>query len=558
MARSRAAFGNLRARNWRFGLSVAALLLVLLGSLAWRWTAISASLPYCRNVDEATWTQIAMRMVKTGDLNPHRFTKPSLQVYTMAAGFSLGLVRSGSARDDASPRQLGDSAYPYYQLSKAVEVPKLIYGALSVGALALIGVIAWNIKRDNRLLWLVPLLACLSTQYLVFSWSYMNVDILGAFFACATIAFLIIEHKLDEAGASSLSRAAVAGILSGFTLGSKYNLFWIVVPCVLYAVLFSRKRLLSRLVVYSVCLAFTFLLITPYALFDHSHFITQMAREARHYADGHRGFTVEVGWPAFFAYLQHYREEFGIPFLLLSVLGFGSMLSRDWKWTLIVLSFPALLLAYMCQQRAFITRNVIVTFLFIALCGATGLLVVLDRAHAWLVRSRWFSDRPRLVYPVLAMVLFAVAATLPWSRIAEAHSLNVETRTRVTRWIQQKVPKQTPILVDERLGMDARPLEGENSVQTLVLGSTKEEAVQLRSGNPGATLVVKDLPTEFLNELLSHPEEVAVRYVGSQEPYHDGREFNPALLVIRFPGTSVEPAAPPAEPAPRRRRRRRR
>jgi len=560
LTRLRGAFGDLRARNWRFGLSVAALLLVLLGSLAWRWTAISASLPYCRNVDEATWTQIAMRMEKTGNLNPERFNYPSLQVYTITAGFSLGLLRSAAAREGIAPRHLGSSAYPYYELPKAVIVPKLLYATLSVGALALLGLIAWNFKRDSRLLWLSPLTACLSANYLFFSWAYLNVDILGAFFACATVAFLIIEHKLDEAGARSLSRAAVAGILSGLTLGCKYNLFWIAAPCVLYAVLFTRRRLVSRLVVYVVCLLLAFLLTTPYALWDHSQFITHLAREARHYADGHRSFTVEKGWPALFAYLQHYREEFGIPLLLLAVLGFGSMLRTDWKWALILSSFPVLLLAYMCQQRAFITRNIISTFLFVSLCGSIGLLLVLDQARVWLLRFSYFNARPRLRFPVLGLIVLTLAATLPRSTLAEAYSLKVESRNRVITWLQARVPTDSPILVDDRLNMDVRPLEGAAyRVQTLPLPATKEGAARFREENPGATLIVTAIPSDFLTELLSRPAEVAHRASGTapSTPY-DSRDPNPALLVIRFPGTSVEPAAPPAEPAPRRRRRRRR
>jgi hypothetical protein len=94
-------------------------------------------------------------------MNPHDFRKPSLPVYLMAGGFSLGLFHaelSGDARDAVD---LGTSSHPYYRVASAAAVPKVLFAIGSVLALGLIGTIGYLLTGEALMLWLVPVIATL-------------------------------------------------------------------------------------------------------------------------------------------------------------------------------------------------------------------------------------------------------------------------------------------------------------------------------------------------------------------------------------------------------------
>ncbi len=60
---------------------LAAILVIALGLRAW---ALDFGLPYLYHPDEPNKIEIAQNIVKTGDLNPHYFRKPTLLIYANA------------------------------------------------------------------------------------------------------------------------------------------------------------------------------------------------------------------------------------------------------------------------------------------------------------------------------------------------------------------------------------------------------------------------------------------------------------------------------------------
>ncbi|HSE68039.1 MAG TPA: hypothetical protein VLB12_13715, partial [Gemmatimonadales bacterium] len=57
---------------------LAAILVIALALRAW---ALDFGLPYLYHPDEPSKIEIAQNIVKTGDLNPHYFKKPTLLIY---------------------------------------------------------------------------------------------------------------------------------------------------------------------------------------------------------------------------------------------------------------------------------------------------------------------------------------------------------------------------------------------------------------------------------------------------------------------------------------------
>jgi hypothetical protein len=141
------------------------MLVVLTAAFATRTRHVYESLPYCRHPDESTWANIAIRMLKDGDMNPRRFRKPSLPVYLMYVGFGVGLVDARLHDEASSARDLGEKVSPYFRVPRAAVPPKLLFVLASVVAMGLGGYIAFMLTRRALAMWLVPLLVCLSSDY---------------------------------------------------------------------------------------------------------------------------------------------------------------------------------------------------------------------------------------------------------------------------------------------------------------------------------------------------------------------------------------------------------
>lgn len=460
-----------------------AMLVVLVVAFAIRARNIQGSLPYCLHVDESTWSSIALRILRTGDANPHRFRKPSLPVYLMTAGFSVGLVHaqlSGQARHAVD---LGLETTPYYRVPSAALPPKLLFALASVLALGLAGWVGAALTGRVALLWLTPLVASVSSSYLRLSWSYMDVDVIGTFFIWTTLAYLVrarVRGLSLTSGPGWLPRFLTLGALAGLAVGSKYNLFPILVPCVLYLVLFERATWLRRSVLLGAVAVAVFFATTPFALVTPGEFIADVLKEARHYATGHNHVAIPRGL-LLWKHVAHFADNFGVLPLFLSLVGVALCFRHDARLSLVVFSYAVVFVAYMSLQHVFFERNVMALHLLVALALALAVLE-LPGVLAAAALARWprlSGSRPRALS--FALVLGLTLFGLPWSRVANAYSTDSDTRNRATVWLARKLRKKTLVIIDSQLQMDSRPLRKLARVKTL--DAVKEAArVQALAG----------------------------------------------------------------------------
>ena len=442
---------------------IAAFLLAI--ALASRFADVHASLPYYRHPDEGTWADIAMRMCRTGDMNPHHFRKPSLPVYLMAVGFALGVERARWRGEIVDVDGLGGSAVPYYAAPTAAEVPKCLFAAISVFALLVLGILAASLTRRRSALWLAPLAACSSSSYYALSWAYLNVDIVGAFFVLAAVAYPFVSRAREQelkSGARDLGRAVVTGVLAGLAVGSKYNLFPVVVSGMLWFLLVEplpTPKRWQRAAVVAAGSVLTFIATTPYLVLDTQKVVADALAEVQHYATGHGDHTRDAGWPMFQAYLDHFVGNYGLSALLLAAAGAVAFALRDWRRALVLYSFPAMFVPYMSMQRVFFDRNVVVVHLFIALGIAFALLTLPELSAAWLERHRNVRIRRSLVeLGVQGTLLVALLLTVPWATVVTAYRHLVEPRNHAARWLVTKLERGTTLFIDKAVAIDPRSL----------------------------------------------------------------------------------------------------
>lgn len=511
------------------------LVTVIGGALGARFWYIRESLPYCQHVDERTWVQIAMRITRDGDLNPHRFTKPSMMVYLTTAGLALGLLRAGGRAEAKHPADLGKRAFPYYRLPRAVEVAKRLFALASVAALGMAGVCARVLARRRSLLVTAPLLGSLSAGYLYHSWAYINADILGTFFVLATITHLVVEHGRQRTGVKRVGVALLQGLLAGLALGSKYNLYPIVLPYTFYVLFFVRDRLVSRMLTFVLATFAGFVLSTPYALLSMNEFLADATREAKHYATNHKGVFTDPGWPMFKRYLEDLRTSYGAATLVAALFGLFAAFSRDPKLTIVVFSFPVTFLWYMSSQRVFFERNQVSIHLFVAIACAIGLLEALRFTKVGIARSRKLSSlRPwqRNAVCVAPFALFVLFAP-PWKTVQAAYSPAVEARNTVSRFLPKELRAGTEVLLDEQLLMNTSLLEEKLKV-TPFQHEDEQELERFLNAPAGTVLVIPVRDGALVDRLVKSNVKVLLRagkrYINDQEGAVYG---DPELVVFQ-------------------------
>jgi hypothetical protein len=452
-----------------------ALAVVLLAAFAFRVRQINALSPYLGHIDEGTWTRIAMNMRKTGDLNPHRFRYPSLPVYLMAAGVSVGLVRAQLDGEARGAKDFESVVRGYYSVPSALEVPKYLFTLASVVALGLTGLIGYLVTRRRPMLWLAPLVASLAPTYLNLSWRYMNVDILGAMFVVATIAYLVwARARYAENGtlANGGRHALLLGILCGLAEGSKYTLFPSLVPCVLFFFFFERQRFFLRTFTLGAVAVATFFLTTPFALVEPERFVNDILKEAHHYATGHftngqRTRTVARGLPMLRTYVESFAGNFGYLPLLVAAAGAVTLFRRDARTAALIYAFPVTYVAFMSLQQVFFPRNTVALLLFVSISLAMALCELPPALAAFISRSAPHRNLRWLHPAAFGAVTLLVLVGTPWTQVAAAYALDIEPRNDATRFIKKNIPRETQVLVDPSLDMDLRPLEKTHSVVEL-------------------------------------------------------------------------------------------
>lgn len=516
------------------------LLFVLAFGLGVRVRNIEAVSPYCGHVDEKTWMEIAWRMMRDGDLNPHRFTKPSLPVYVMTLGSSLGLFSAAANGEVTAAKDLGEKVYPFYTVPRAALVPKQIFALFSVLALGLLGVVARLLTGRDAALWLSPLLGSLSAFYLDLSWSYMNVDILGAFFVWATVTQLLlwVRRRRRNGGVESNADVLIAGVLAGATIGCKYNLFLILLPCLLTVAMGPRERVVARCALLLSASAAVFILTTPYALLDYGTFLSHAAREVRHYATGHRDTVIGAGFPMFAHYSAALVADFGPVLTAFSLWGLWLVARRDLRLFLVTFSFPVAFLWYMSDQSAFFLRNLVALPLFMAL-GTSVTLLELPKLFSalWRLLPRWEQSAKKVRWATVLSILAVVMASLPWGSLSAAYRSDVSSRRSAEHWALAHLEKGTRLLVDDQLRMDTRRLRDKFEVSSFSSNKQIERGKagqRLRKKHRRSVAIVPEGEQPFFKQLKKGGKKLASFGTEPVRPPHAATQNDPALVLWRL------------------------
>jgi hypothetical protein len=430
------------------------LLAVLIALGAWwaREAHISSTLPYPRHVDEPAITERAAHILAQNDYDPGWFHWPTLSIYTTAVGMGFGFLQEAKDGNVVDAAAIGSVGMPYYEHPRIVGTARSLFAGLSVVGLLAIGFVGRKLSGRPGLLPLTMAVLAVSSFYFYMSWAYLSADLVGA--ATAALALLAATHALEEEHWSR--RGLLPGLLVGIATSAKYNNCVLLIAALLAVALGRKAEGKGESVVAAVLgTVVGFLLGTPYAVWNVRRFVSDVGFDMHHYSTGHAGYEFATGWPQFFGYLEALVASFGWLTLALALLGLGYALRTNWRATVVVGSFPVLLLLFLCQYTVRFERNILGIHGVYALFVAMGIVAIPAIAHArdWVAKltARGLPQRGAVAGLWTAYCVFLLIA-FDWSGLDDQLNVEGDSRVLAADWMREELPEDAVVLVPTELG----------------------------------------------------------------------------------------------------------
>ncbi len=415
--------------NWL----VLAILALGLGLRLW---SIDFGLPYTYAPDEAWHMSVPLRMLKTGDPNPHWLGYPHLAFYLNALAFLLYFLVGKALGLFGS---LADLAYAD---SLAVGVGKLPIPSeylLSRGLTALVGTLAILVvyligRRRGKAAGLVAALLFAVSPANVASSHLIRLDTFAMLFVL--VAFLWIDQAFAQ---PSLGHYILAGIGVGLAFSGKYNAGLIAVALVVAHFLnygwrgFLRKEILIA----GVAALFTFAAANPFSILDLPGFFQGlgMAQSAQTTHAGMEGDTVQ--W-----YASFLRGSEGL-LVLLGLVGAARALLNRSKRDLVLITFPIVYYVLINLFGVHNDRTVMLVIPFLDLLAAFLLVDLYERLRRM----------PRVSMRLAAAALMLAIVITVWQPLVNSINADVElakTDSRETArvWIEHNLPPGSRVALE--------------------------------------------------------------------------------------------------------------
>ena len=443
--------------QWRnpTGLNVsrAGLVLALMAAALLRFWGLSQGIGFSPGVDEPEIMERAVRMMKTGDLNPHFFDYPTLYMYVQLAvatvRFLIGAM-TGTWSALAQPQ-----THEFYLWGRAVTA---LLGTGTVWLLYRIG-----LRWDVRVALLGAVLLAIMPLHVRES-HYVLTDVPVTFLV--TLACLLSLRASEQA---TLPAFAWAGAVAGFAGATKYNgAVAVLMPLLACAMTPSLRpsRWLGVLWTIGGMLA-AFFIAAPYTFLDLPTFLNQFARLSSEYKA-----PPITNEPIWIIYLKYLRIALLLPGTLLLTAGLIAGLvriatgPRRLKWALVVM-FPLVHFKLISGQNIIYGRYLLPLLPFLSLLAAGAIVWFVASMHRMRMPARWRN---------LATVGLTVAAIAPAAHTSIQYDVDAAktwTHGWAYQWVRRQLPPGTRIELEGSLAIKLPPTYQTRYVKELRIDGTR-------------------------------------------------------------------------------------
>lgn len=422
------------------------LIFILVIGFLLRLTGIGFGLPYPYQWDESQLTDTALKMMKTGDYNPHFFKYPTLYIYLQLIVYVIhyfyamgtGIISSlDEIKTEADTHWPWTMSHPSFYLWG-----RLLTCLLGTITIFFVYKIAMTLINEKVAL-LSALFLALSPGHIEHS-RYIGPDVPGTLFVLAAVLFASYIYKYG--GSSTIY--SLAGLFGGFAVATKYNNFWVIFPLIIAHAFNQRKEgfFKKNFFLMMFFLIFGFYLGCPYALWDLPGFLKGAGWEVRHYKlVDHPG--AEGTDSGFFYFSSLYDYSLGIPLTIFCLSGLVIGFLKNLKAQLIILSFPVLYYFFMSMQRVRFIRNTMPLLPFACIFAAIALYYSLEYLAE---KKSWISKYKQHILCGSMVILTIWPFVKSVSDAKELHYLK-DSRTETAEWVKENIPEGSTIAVASQL-----------------------------------------------------------------------------------------------------------
>jgi 4-amino-4-deoxy-L-arabinose transferase-like glycosyltransferase len=360
----------------------------------------------------------------SGDLNPRFFKYPTLYMYVLfgvyTGYFLIRLAFGGSISEFL--QEMAIAPTNFYLISRGLSA---VFGALTTVVVFLIAKYMFDKKTALAASFFM------SIVYLHVRESHFGTtDVTMTFFiGCATLYILKCyteKHKRHY---------TLAGIFTGLATATKYGGIFLIFPMMLAHFLSSSKpgsNQQKSIWFYSIAAIISFLVGTPFMLFDFTTFMKDFMYEVHHLTTD-SGVMLARGW----WYHIRYTLPYGMGWLMfLSALIGGAMyLKQDSRKALILYVFPCVFYIATGKGRTVFLRYMIPVLPFMCIASATYVVHVHHILAKSLVRST--------VLPILVIII--AGHSLYYSFLFDSLISKADNRVIAEEWISQYIPPDSSI-----------------------------------------------------------------------------------------------------------------
>lgn len=406
---------------------------VLAGTL--RLWGIGFDLPMLYHRDEAKYVSIPLKIVKTGDYNPHFFNYPSLFFYILSLAYiayflfmasrgHLGSLDGMTLPEQVLPNVVGRATMPsQFLVGRGV--------VACAGILTVLVVYSIVRRAYGRRAGLIAGILLSVSPIHIRNCHFVAPDVVMLLFVVASFWFsyqVMLKGKRQD--------YVLAGLLAGLAASTKYNAYSAIVPLFVAHILRQRRSALLNADLGWAIAACTggFFVGTPFALLDLPAFLNGVAFEVRHYTL--LGDPGTEGQNALLWYAGYLLRAEG-PVVLLAILEAGRGILRRTLRTLLFACFPATYMLLVASYAVKNDRTVLTIVPFLAMLAG----IFLDRAIAFIQEKIDVRRRSRIVGWLSAMV--PVLLALFW---AAQRTIQIDTRfsqsdvrTQATLWMESEL-----------------------------------------------------------------------------------------------------------------------
>jgi len=431
--------------------------------------SIGHGLPYIDHYDEPDTVNRALRILTTGDFNPHWFGYPTVTIYLEAIVYVpvfVLLAAKGYAQGLSDIQYFDFFTHKgtwqwYINYSQFYLYGRLLVVLFGVATDLLVYFAAKKAFGDKKTALLAALFSACSYGML-FQSVHILPNIPVTFFITASALTSLYIAEPSPNGVSLRKLYLLNGFLIGLAAATKYNSFPVLIPFILAHLYRTRSLRLNRDIVLGLAFVFVgFLAGAPYSILDLPAFLNGLALVIKDYSQGrlNRAYTFSENLTNLNNYLQYYAFMYffsilgmGLP-ILLAIAGSVQSAYKKNRKAIILLSFAVPYTLYMGSQKLFWPdgRNHVQVLPFIAVFAAYSMV----SAIRWgLARNSRAAVHAFAIAAILIIAVFFRPVTMLAQDSYKRYGA-IDTRVQAAEWVARELPPGSRLLVESNLNLMA-------------------------------------------------------------------------------------------------------